>query len=233
MKSLVPSVMALAMLVGCDDKRSQENRGPAAPDRSYGRKCPAYTACGGDLVGTWELADYCAWIDPGFGSKECSIHTWYDGEATGTMTFNADGSYVTNVTRTNVYIEDSPEISVCGGGRPVGGFDGPDGGAPSPPDSGLSECQERERIARIVLEQHRMPLIDAVSVSCASQGGRCACTWVEAPTSEMKSGTYSTKGSALTLDGAPRPYCVKGNELFFPGSASEYGSSSSRLVRQR
>jgi hypothetical protein len=232
-KKLVLSLLALAMLGGCDDSRSNDNASPATPIRTYGLKCPAYTPCGGDLVGTWLIADHCGWGDQGFGSKECSLYSWFDGETAGTMTFNADGRYGTDLRGTSVYIEDAPLESQCGGGSAGGGFDNPDGGKSAPPDAGPPTCQERERVERLLLGR-RTPVMDAVSVSCTTHGSRCTCTWVRPDAGGVKSGTYSTEGSELMIDGAPHRYCVKGNELFLiERYPSEYGSYSARLVRQR
>jgi hypothetical protein len=227
--------MAVAMLAGCHESRSVESPSgdagsQASPSRTYGRKCPKYSACGGNLVGTWVIADHCGWTDEGFGSKDCSIDSWFDGETTGTMTFNADGSYATNLGGTSVYIEDAPLESQCGGGAAGGGFDSADGGASAPPDSGPPTCQERERIERLLLG--RLPAKDAVSVSCTAHGSRCACTWVRPPPG-MKTGTYSIDGSELTIDAGRQRFCVKGDELFlieeFP---SEFSSYSARLTRR-
>jgi hypothetical protein len=232
----VRSVVTVALLAGCHESRSVENDvdggSHPSPSRTYGRKCPVYEPCGGDLVGTWVIADHCGWHDEGFGSKECGLYSWFDGETTGTMTFNADGRYATNLGGTSVYIEDAPLESPCGGGGATGGFDTTDAGASASQDSGAPTCEERERIERLLLG--RIPVQDAVSVSCATHGARCTCTWVRPPPMGMKTGTYSVDDSELTIGEGRQRYCVKGNELFlideFPSDFSGY---SVRLTRQR
>jgi hypothetical protein len=195
------------------------------------RECPAYSPCGGNIVGTWVIRDYCAQGDPGFGSKECDVTSWEHERATGTMTFNADLTYSMDITSTVTFVLDAP-LS-CGSGSGGGSFDEPPDGGASVSPSRAPTCAEIEQGQQAYAAMN--PNF-AATVSCTGSNNRCACTRVSRPSTHMSKGSYSTRETKLSMNGSDHGrYCVKGNELFLfeadPGSVAS-SSASSRLVRQ-
>jgi hypothetical protein len=193
--------------------------------------CPAYQSCGGNVVGTWRFVDSCSWIDSGFGSADpdepCAVISRQGTVTNGTWTFNADGTYAIEGTLIERLSIDSP-LSCKSAGGGGGSFDPDpvDGGTTSPPAP--LTCKDLERLP---------PFHGFTSVTCTAHADRCACINVAMPSSHSARGVYTTKGSALMVDGnGPSEYCVRGDDLFLharPDPQDASGSASSHLMRVR
>jgi hypothetical protein len=184
--------------------------------------CPVYAACGGDLTGTWRIAGSCSGRVPADGPHRCDYTAWEETSRSGTMTFNGDGTYVTDVTSTITVTLEQPLL--CGGG---------DGGAPDDPPAPLT-CEDMDRALRDLMMT--MPSY-ADSVSCTAKGDRCVCTKIPPPMYDRGHGTYESRDNRVIVAGFDRgAYCVKGDDLYIqeadPISVTDAGSSM-HLVRTR
>jgi hypothetical protein len=179
--------------------------GQATVTDSCSSTVTGFTACGGSLVGTWNLTDFCVANgalggDPTDGGCPGASMT---GSITpsGSITFNSDGSYsqsVLNLTLTQTLT--IPTSCV------------PSGKTCDPTSLNINTG-------------------DGGTASCAVTGANCVCTGTAPQNpSAAKSGTYTTSGTSLTTDdGGATPYCVQGTTLTVqdPGKS---GSPASVIV---
>src|SRR6478752_2758213 len=99
-------------LVGC---------GSAHPEEAAGG-CGA-SACGGDLRGTWNIVRGC-YVDAVLHSPACDgklFTTLSNIQESGTVTFNADGTFSTTVTTSNDIARSTPESCVEAAGTNCAG----------------------------------------------------------------------------------------------------------------
>jgi hypothetical protein len=156
--------------------------------------CSTFSACGGDLVGTWNIVATCG---PG------TIHT-FDATtipnctgvkvrtttaASGTMTFDANSSYVGMFTNSNT--EEVVLPKTCAGSQSCDAY-----------------------YLSLLNPANPPPL----SGSCTDDGTNCSCTHLLSPQHNAVDGTYTVAGTTLTLTlvgGQPFPtqYCAETNEL--------------------
>jgi hypothetical protein len=178
-----------------------------------GTSCDTFTACGGNIVGTWRLVSTCLAISSSGcpSSERISVQTspsqvTYTFAGDGTLTLTASGQ-VTEALRYPL---------ACLG---------------SVTDAGIPQaCADTERV--LVTPPQTADAgtssVEVTSASCAAAANEaCACTVVVRYTSpQTASGAYATSGSQLTLvgsgsdGGAPdagassvSEYCVAGNTL--------------------
>ncbi len=181
--------------------------------------CPAVTACGGDLVGVWNIQSMCARIpltaldaDGGAGTglpAACNdaLQGALDQDAvtpTGaTIEFTSDGQYTESGTIAISFpVDYSAECLAALGGPPASS----------------STC---DQIAASFGASQ-----PGASGTCTLASGGCRCS-ASMPSAFDATGPYQTEGTTLTFDGTPPggPYCVQGNTATI--TADEDGTTGS------
>ncbi len=72
-----------------------------------GAQCGELTACGGDVVATWSIVDQCLTGFP--DSQNCGVTLVSDNiNVTGSVTFNADGTFTQNLATTGTLVTNIP-----------------------------------------------------------------------------------------------------------------------------
>jgi hypothetical protein len=177
-----------------------------------GISCDPFTACGGNIVGTWRLISSCGSISNSpcppserIAFKSSVTQSTYTFASDGTFTFAASGD-LTEALR-----------------YPLACLSGiTDAGIPQ-------ACADIERLFVTPTGDAGTQTVVVKSASCsAAANDSCACTAVLGSTSgaQTTSGSYTTSGNQLTLvasasDGGVRDagadsgweYCVSGNTL--------------------
>ena len=164
-----------------------------------GPDCTMFTACGGNVVGTWRLTKACISGVPNPFAKFCPTSTFQVYETlNGTVQFVADdgvtlamgamgGTYSSNLSSSSA-VEDFTIPASCLQGVTCAQFQSSinqsgDGGVP------------------------------AAMGTCTDAAGGCACHITGAGSATATKGVYSVSGTTITIDGQPGPYCVKGSGL--------------------
>ena len=194
---VAPGVSASAGTANAGGGSSSSGAAGSAGDAATsGGSCSTPPACGGDLVGNWNVTSSCLVIsgqldlsNQGLGCATADVSGYR--QVKGNWIGNADGTYV-DATATS-------------------GFDQIELGAACPRVSGTPiPCDAVS------------PFFTALgykSATCEdSPEGGCAC-WAEAlfgviPTGVVTHGNFSTSGNVVTFDGgSPHSYCVARNIL--------------------
>lgn len=182
--------------------------GPNVDGGTHGISCGLFTACGGNIVGTWRVVSSCGSVS----SSSCPSSERITVQTTltqGTYTFAGDGTFTLMASGSATETLRYP--LACLGGIT---------------DAGIPQaCADIERafVASTQPADAGTPAVEVTSASCASAANAaCACTVVLGYTSpQTTSGTYTTSGSQITFavraaDGGTDPaseYCVSGNTL--------------------
>lgn len=195
------AVGGLLAAVGCSDGGSA----------SGGASCAAPGACGGELVGTWDITHVCVDVDgitPSGLPPECGgLQTIGEYSITGNLEFRADGTY-TRDTRTQLSMSvRATDACIHALGVPAG--------------QEVTYCDGVEQSLRD----------DGFTGSCSYGSGACSCSLrQDAPSTE--SGTWSTPSTGrVLLDGDESTYCVEGSDLAVGGSGD--GGASRIDLRKR
>jgi len=155
--------------------------------------CHAITACGGDVVGTWQVSDYCSEVlsaPDASGTCAGATVSISQPKVSGSVTFNADLT-----TLTTLSLSFSEQASF--------------------PASCYTQTQCDDFSAALKSEAQ---VSNAVCNYSASAG--CGCTLDFGTTQTAVPGTYqidgntiTTKSSTSTTTPEPDDYCVSGNTL--------------------
>jgi hypothetical protein len=156
-------------------------------NKSGGPACNAFTPCGGDVVGTWQVKDSCMQgkltVD---GCPTASIT--FDGvKTTGTMTFNADKTGTASITTTGGVKMSLPQSCLAG-----------------------QTCASIDAVLKTELATETMT--EFSSVACSGTDP-CTCVYTLKGTPSNDGGSWSTSGSVLTQGTDKADYCVAGQEL--------------------
>jgi hypothetical protein len=154
-------------------------------------------------VGTWQIVTACApSSSANAGLSVCpsaTLSTTFSG-ASGTATFNADGTYSLSFSLTAAESYTIPQSCLSQNGT-------------------TATCSD-------VQGQFASGLGDGgASASCSASGGGCSCS-VSAPATKLaESGTYTTSGNSLTNtpsggSAEAAQYCVQGSTLHVQPSGS-------------
>ena len=155
-----------------------------------------FSACGGDVVGTWTVTGACAKADALLEEVCPTAVAELALNLSGSATFEADGTRTTDFTSqvTITYTLDADCLmNATGGTLPASCSDLDSEGDPEEPDEGPTTCTGTPAVS-------------------------CTCVQTGAEKSEVKTGTYSVDGSTLTstddADGesSTSEFCVQGNE---------------------
>lgn len=213
MKLLIACFISCAVVAGCGSGTGNKttgtgNGGGGGIGGSTGAggvngNC-SFTACGGNLVGTWNIESLCSpdasatCAQPVTIDRSRSVAT-YTFASNGSFTFAASGT----LTETISYTKD------CLG-------PGSDAGVPELCTSLQSAIQAS--IARA----DGGSLSGLTSFTCSVQNDRCVCVEVIMPATTTETGTYTTSGNQVTVTitnpstdaGFPTAdYCVSGTTL--------------------
>jgi len=156
--------------------------------------CGKVQPCGGDVVGNWTIAGSCAnGASMSAGSTSCPTATGTAStNASGTLSFAQDGSYMANVTLSGVATINYPQSCLTMSGVTI-------------------TCTQLDQALQL-----QIAMTPGVFQSAHCSGsGSCTCTLVLAPQTTNEMGTYTTAGTTLAASGmlGGGPYCVQGNEL--------------------
>jgi hypothetical protein len=156
-----------------------------------------FSACGGDVVGTWKFTDACVSGPEDPLAKQCATSAFHISETvTGTVTFDSNGTYTsTNATSTT---EDTTIPASCTGGETC--------------------AQLQTSISQLRIGG------TTTMATCTDASGGCSCHAITAAPSTTASATYSVSGTIITIGGIPTPYCVQGNGLLIETQTATTGS---------
>lgn len=189
MKALGACIAMGMMIMGCGSK-SNNGSDPAA-------SCGKVPACGGDVVGTWNIAASCASVTESPNIMGCPNASYQNAAVTanGTSTFNADLTYTSDVTETASETIVLPTSCLTMGGNSV-------------PCGTLGQ----------VLGSALMSDAGTTTASCSTSGSNCNCN-ISGTLHTSTRGTYKTSGNSITTTNngntGTSDYCVAqgGTEL--------------------
>lgn len=190
--------VAALVLVGC---------GGSSEDDDDSGSCANAAACGGDIVGAWQISSTCLTFDfSTMSNDECPGQTTrvVDWDMTGNFNFRADLTYSANATQSGTVVTTLPASCLTRQGITL-------------------TCAQLEGSLQANLADSGFS-----SATCGvSAGNGCACTVTTLPQSSNASGTYSTSGAGVLTQtpagDAPDSsnYCVKGSTLTVSPTASD------------
>jgi hypothetical protein len=178
--------------------------GACGPDASGpAATCLQAQPCGGDVVGSWDLAALCVsraadermFADSLVGSA-CPTQALgsVTRGAVGTFVFNADLTFSTSTVLTNETTINIPASCL----------------------SGLT-CADLTVLPQSEVDAGLRPGVD--SIACAGSSG-CVCSQVSSPSQVSETGTYAITGSVLNLTATTSAtetfeYCIQGDTAHF------------------
>jgi hypothetical protein len=193
-KLTLPALFSVVlMLAGCSSDSSSPGPQSVAPSQLDWSPCDPLVACGGDLIGTWQLEDICvneaARAEVADSLEYCSAATTsVTASLTGSMRFDASGQLRVLVDR-NIAVDSSV------------------------PDTCLTALGGCPQV------QAELSLMKGYSdVKCDQAEGGCACRYSYSSPRRTES-TYQAQGTRYTetspLDGKTTvsEYCVVGDAL--------------------
>ncbi len=196
--SLAPAVftVTVASALGACGGESSDDSAPTCSGN--------FSACGGDVVGTWELSEICFTGDVdaafgGFDEPECAgAMTGVRFTPSATYEFRADGTY--EVVGTARFTFGMTVTAACG--RALAG------------DPSFTFTPSRCRsLEESVNDTAAEPDSSLESAQCALSGTACVCSVTGRPMDLSDAGTYETQGTRLLAGGELNDYCVDGDEL--------------------
>jgi hypothetical protein len=184
---LIAILAATTLSVGCFESDDNDDNG------SGGDVDCSFTACGGDVVGTWNSYGSCM-STTGYEQYPGCEDVVIDGapDFTGSATFNADGSYTQDTTISgdvHEVFDDDCIASMTGGMM-----------------NGEAYCALVSAVASSGES--------GMSGSCTYSGGKCTCN-LSIDMQDSQQGSYTLAGNTMTIDdGEAVEYCVSnGTEL--------------------
>jgi hypothetical protein len=161
--------------------------GCGGDDNKGGGTCGAFTPCGGNVVGTWDVKDICVQGKVAIDGCPTATTNFDDIHGTGSMTFNPDMTGTGTIT-----LSGSMKVTV-----------------PRSCAAGVS-CSVVELGVRAQLLSDPNGLF--TGVTCTGDDP-CTCALALKNTPMTDSGPYSTAGTVLTQGTDQSDYCVAGNEM--------------------
>lgn len=167
---------------------------------SGGGTCGHAPACGGNIVGSWQITSSCITVDV----SQVSLMTDCAGETaaavgwaiTGSVTYKADMTYASTSTITGKVVIGLPASCLTTQGLTL-------------------TCDQLTQLLQPDLATQGFQ-----SGQCVSSGGGCSCTLAIIPMSGVANGTYSTTAAGVLTEldsGGATPdvsdYCVSGAKL--------------------
>lgn len=188
----------------------------ACGDDDDGESCST-AACGGDVVGNWQVEGMCGWGDLEASFEESCPSGAVDVSGvtvTGPVTFESSGSYSTSLTLGGSYSFTYPPECLTNNGIQL-------------------TCEQLNAVvSQSIADDPESPI---QSASC-SGSGTCRCTAQFVPVSIAESGTYTTSGTTLTMtdstgEVSTSNYCVAGNSLTVTDASADGENPSLRATK--
>ena len=191
---VIGMALAVAAGVGCgngsDDNGNSAGNGSTAPVYSE-----PFSPCGGDLVGQWQITGAAVNESVAHPLGQCpgATATWTRFEATGTASFQADGTVVSTGSSEEAMRWEVP--AACLG----------------------TTCAEFASSVTASMQEDLDPG-DVGSFTCTDAGDGCSCTLSVSYASSTDTDTYVVNGSQLSItepdgDVVDLQYCVSGDSL--------------------
>ena len=203
-------ILAIAYAAsGCESDSSDAAGG--------GGSCGAFKACGGDVVGTWNVKEVCfedalKLFDTQLSEPECDeVVRSVEPQVSGTYVFGKDGIGSTDISMQ--FDIDMLWTNAC--------ISAIAGGASIDLDA---TCKSLEDTYSMQAEFE--------GASCNVKGNGCACLITSAPMTVTSSGQYKVQGTALVdvMAGDSDPFCVAGDTLTLSVTSS---SISGQIIMVR
>jgi len=186
--------------------------------------CPAFTPCGGDIVGVWRLESICGAVTSSSNETSCVGQTVVESLAGNAIyTFGVDGtatvtgnlSIVGDISVTDACAQSMGTtaaaycevLSAAAGGTGSLGGAGGTGGAGAAAGTGGTAGSAGTGDP-------------AIDISCMLSASQCDCHLEEGPILVESTATYVTMGTQVIVDGTPSDYCVEGSTLTVSGTTS-------------
>lgn len=187
--------------------------GGANGDAAVSTNCPSFTACGGDIVGTWRYVSGCS----SSSSSTCSALRAVTMTAAGsqaTYTFGSGGAFTYNISG-SVNEMLSYALSCLS----------------TVTDAGIPQaCADLQDLYRSIMENPDAgaAIVKIASATCAAGANQtCDCALLFTYLSQQtQTGSYTVSGNQVTITapgpgadggaadaGTPSEYCVSGNTL--------------------
>jgi hypothetical protein len=171
--------------------------GGGAGAAGAGGACASFTACGGSLLGTWQLTSTCFFMPP--AASGCAAET------VDAATFHESGSYLFN-----------SDLTYAASAIPSGtlGFTMPQSCTPAQPIA--TTCAVFNSTYSSLVSQPGSPY---ASAGCAVSGTDCVCTFTFNGQTVSAAGTYVVGTDTVTLTPAgsttstTNNFCVQGTSL--------------------
>jgi hypothetical protein len=187
--------LACAACVAAFGCSSSSSSGGGGPD------CTSFNACGGNVVGTWNVTKACVGGTPNPLASQCPSSTAQISEnASGAVTFKSDGTYSSTITTSAVEDVTLPASCLPGG----------------------ATCAQ---LQTAINQQGDGGAGSTTGTCTAAPSGGCSCHVTVAGGGGSTNGTYSTSGTTITIDGTPSPYCVQGSGLLIQSQVGTMGMS--------
>jgi len=209
-------VVACSLAVGCggsadgsaDGSAGGGTRGSGAPTSTA--SCDRFTACGGNVVGTWKLVRFCIATDAFGGTTslpaECAgIVKSVDVNAAETIAFLADGTVTTDAQAGSMamtYIYTTACLSATSGTTVTA-------------ENLVTTCSG----LGVAFVAAGLTASAGTTTPCTVSGDNCVCNLLKDIPQNSATDSYTTSGSNLTTtaskDGkvTTDTYCVSGNTL--------------------
>lgn len=161
---------------------------------SSGDTCKNAAACGGNIVGTWEITSSCVSVSASMFNEDCPTATvsGSDIKITGAVTYSADMTYMTNTTMSGSAAVTLPVECLTSNGVTV-------------------TCAQLNQV--FAADPNSPP------VNCVTAGTGCKCTITLENQASTEAGTYTTTAAGLLTEtptgesADESDYCVKGTGL--------------------
>lgn len=204
----VLAISTSVVQLGCNDDSS-----------SNGGSCASFSACGGDITGTWLVDDICVEGDlgaelaaeAGVPSKCNDLYQNIDVTVGGTVSY-ANGVETPNITMNMTMVAHYSEA--C-----------------------LSDIAgQTVSMSQTICEALQSAVTNGTSITsatCALSGGACDCTLTSAPTTLTDTDTYTVTGKTLTYSGGDVvDYCATSTTLNLRKTAG-FGSLPAQFTAHR
>jgi hypothetical protein len=204
-----------------------------SPGAAVGGSCPAFTPCGGNIVGMWRLKSMCLKSTPTDAAVACTVQSM--GSPTmgpafyGTYTFTANGTFAESIGGSETWTLSYPGVACSRSDASAAQY--------------CTDIQQRTQSAyAAAADAGTITPITSVGFTCTASGSEfCKCDESLTYSPCTIEGTYTTNGDLLTATttgssillnggsgdggtGSPTLYCVSGNTLTLgpsPGSSVE------------
>jgi hypothetical protein len=186
---------------------------------SHGGSCASFSACGGDITGTWIVDDICVEGDlgaelaseAGVPSKCNDLYQNIDITVGGTISY-ANGVETPNITMNMTMVAHYTEACLS------------------------AIAGQKVSMNRTICDALQSASTDEptfASATCELSGGACDCTLTNVPTTLTDTDTYTVTGKSLTYaDGNVVDYCATNTTLNVRKTAG-FGSLSAQFTAHR